>query len=73
MGTMHLMETMLGDRLRRVCKVNITQRGRVLCCRRRREMYGVDGLRIVDASISPLLPREILQTLVYAIAETAAD
>jgi choline dehydrogenase len=37
------------------------------------KVYGVDGLRVVDASIFPMLPRGNLQTLVYAIAERAAD
>lgn len=34
-------------------------------------VYGVRGLRIVDASVVPLLPRANLQTLVYAVAERA--
>jgi choline dehydrogenase len=37
------------------------------------KVYGVDGLRVVDVSIFPKLPRGNLQTLVYAIAESAAD
>lgn len=37
------------------------------------EVYGVGGLRVVDASVFPLMPRGNLQTLVYAIAERAAD
>ncbi|KAK4553808.1 hypothetical protein LTR86_008983 [Recurvomyces mirabilis] len=37
------------------------------------KVYGVKGLRVVDASIFPLQPRANLQTLVYAIAERAAD
>ncbi len=36
-------------------------------------LYGVRGLRVVDASVFPLMPRGNLQTLVYAIAERAAD
>ncbi|KUJ09476.1 alcohol oxidase [Mollisia scopiformis] len=36
-------------------------------------VYGVDGLRVVDASVFPLMPRANLQTLVYAIAERAAN
>ena len=36
-------------------------------------VYGVDGLRVVDASIFPLIPRANLQSLVYAIAERAAE
>lgn len=36
-------------------------------------VYGVDGLRVVDASIFPLIPRANLQTLVYAVAERAAE
>jgi choline dehydrogenase len=36
-------------------------------------VFGVKGLRVVDASIFPMMPRGNLQTLVYAIAERAAD
>ncbi|KAK4504458.1 hypothetical protein PRZ48_005374 [Zasmidium cellare] len=36
-------------------------------------VYGVDGLRVVDASIFPLIPRANLQTLVYAVAERGAE
>lgn len=39
----------------------------------RLRVYGVDGLRVVDASIFPLIPRANLQTLVYAVAERAAE
>ena len=37
------------------------------------KVYGVQGLRIVDASIMPLIPACHLQGTVYAIAEKAAD
>lgn len=36
-------------------------------------VYGVEGLRVVDASVFPLMSRGNLQTLVYAISEMAAD
>ncbi len=38
-------------------------------------VYEVKGLKVVDASIFffPMMPRGNLQTLVYAIAESAAD
>lgn len=36
-------------------------------------VYGVEGLRVVDASVMPLLPRGNLQTLVYALGERGAD
>ncbi|KAI8931654.1 hypothetical protein NX059_011303 [Plenodomus lindquistii] len=36
-------------------------------------VYGTTGLRIVDASIIPLLPSAHIQTLVYGIAEKAAE
>lgn len=36
-------------------------------------VYGVDGLRVVDASVFLMMPRGNLQTLVYAVAERAAD
>ena len=37
------------------------------------KVYGVEKLRIVDASVFPLLPRANMQSLVYAVAERAAD
>ncbi|KAM0323704.1 hypothetical protein ACHAQA_008641 [Verticillium albo-atrum] len=36
-------------------------------------VYGVGKLRVVDASVFPLIPRANTQSLVYAIAERAAD
>ncbi|KAI0544608.1 oxidoreductase [Xylaria curta] len=36
-------------------------------------VHGVNGLRVVDASVVPLLPPGNLQSTVYAIAERAAD
>ncbi|KAI4643286.1 uncharacterized protein J4E79_011226 [Alternaria viburni] len=37
------------------------------------KVYGTKGLRVVDASVIPLLPSAHLQTLVYGIAEMAAE
>lgn len=37
------------------------------------KVYGVQKLRVVDASIFPLIPRGNLQSCVYAVAERAAD
>lgn len=36
-------------------------------------VYGIPNLRIVDASIFPMIPRGNIQTSVYAVAERAAD
>lgn len=37
------------------------------------KVYGTKNLRIVDASVIPILPAGHLQTMVYGIAERAAD
>lgn len=39
----------------------------------RLNVYGIQGLRVVDASIIPMIPRGNIQSSVYAIAEKAAD
>lgn len=36
-------------------------------------VYGTENLRIVDASIFPLIPRGNILSSVYAVAEKAAD
>lgn len=37
------------------------------------KVYGIDKLRIVDASLIPLIPAAHLQATMYAVAEKAAD
>lgn len=39
----------------------------------RLKVYGVEGLRICDASIMPLIPRGNIMATVYALAEKGAD
>ncbi|KAI4129720.1 MAG: hypothetical protein LQ338_002104 [Usnochroma carphineum] len=39
----------------------------------RLRVYWVEGLRVVDASIFPMIPRGNIQSSVYAVAERAAD
>lgn len=53
------------------CAMMPKPRGGVVDARFR--VYGTKNLRVVDASVFPMLPRGNLQTLVYAIAERAAD
>jgi len=37
----------------------------------RSKVYGVKGLRVVDASIFPMIPKGNIQSSVYAVAEQA--
>ncbi|KAK9414750.1 hypothetical protein SUNI508_10868 [Seiridium unicorne] len=53
------------------CKLGAKEEGGVVDNELR--VYGIDGLRIVDASVMPLLPASHTMTTVYAVAEKAAD
>ncbi|PVI05366.1 GMC oxidoreductase [Periconia macrospinosa] len=53
------------------CKMGAKEEGGVVDAELR--VYGVDGLRVVDASTMPILPASHTMTTVYAVAEKAAD
>ncbi|KAM0350516.1 hypothetical protein ACHAPU_002997 [Fusarium lateritium] len=53
------------------CKIGSRSEGGVVDEKLR--VYGLEGLRIVDASVMPLLPASHTMTTVYAVAEKAAD
>lgn len=53
------------------CSMRPKDRGGVVDDKLR--VYGVKGLRVVDASIFPIVPLGNIQTSVYAVAEKAAD
>ncbi|KAK1988863.1 GMC oxidoreductase [Colletotrichum cereale] len=53
------------------CKLGAREEGGVVDTNL--NVYGIKGLRVVDASIMPLLPASHIMTTVYAVAEKAAD
>ncbi|TDZ31347.1 Dehydrogenase xptC [Colletotrichum spinosum] len=53
------------------CKLGAREEGGVVDAEL--NVYGVKGLRIVDASVMPLAPATHTMTTVYAVAERAAD
>ncbi|KAL8956625.1 MAG: hypothetical protein Q9183_006260 [Haloplaca sp. 2 TL-2023] len=53
------------------CAMMPPEKGGVLDSRLK--VHGVKGLRVVDASIFPMIPRGNIQSSVYAVAEKAAD
>ncbi|KAL8733573.1 MAG: hypothetical protein Q9166_001981 [cf. Caloplaca sp. 2 TL-2023] len=53
------------------CSMLPLEKGGVVDSRLR--VYGVRGLRVVDASVFPMVPRGNIQSTVYTVAERAAD
>ncbi|KAL4756769.1 GMC family oxidoreductase [Aspergillus foveolatus] len=53
------------------CAMMPRERGGVVDARLR--VWGVKGLRVVDASVLPIIPRGNIQSTVYALAERAVD
>ncbi|ORY09364.1 putative oxidoreductase [Clohesyomyces aquaticus] len=53
------------------CKMGLRAEGGVVDADLK--VYGVDGLRVVDASVMPMLPASHTMTTVYAVAEKAAE
>lgn len=53
------------------CKMGRREEGGVVDGELR--VYGLQGLRVVDASVMPMLPASHTMTTVYAVAERAAD
>ena len=53
------------------CSMRPRDKGGVVDTRLR--VYGAKGLRVVDASVFPLVPVGNIQSVVYAVAEMAAD
>lgn len=53
------------------CKMGKREEGGVVDAELK--VYGVEGLRVVDASVMPMLPATHTMTTVYAVAERAAD
>ncbi|KAL4744746.1 hypothetical protein BDW72DRAFT_199287 [Aspergillus terricola var. indicus] len=53
------------------CAMMPRERGGVVDARLR--VWGVKGLRVVDASVVPIIPRGNIQSTVYALAERAVD
>lgn len=53
------------------CKMGAREEGGVVDAELK--VYGVQGLRVVDASVMPMLPASHTMTTVFAVAEKAAD
>ncbi|SHG86497.1 choline dehydrogenase [Kaistia soli DSM 19436] len=67
----HVQDNAWGHHACGTCAIGPRESGGVIDSRFR--VHGIDGLRVVDASVFPVIPGYFLATAVYMIGEKAAD